>query len=685
MAVRGKRTIGVGNPQGGAIGTVGLDTADTPFQTFDVPIFDGKAKALAGMSKGLSAASAMFEDIAKDASNADFLTTSRDLTTTAQDMESSWKASGVSPDPSTSVGEGMGEAAVGRLQGKKWNLGPALGKGANKNWFKATTDFFAVEVTRIKGTEEYTNLTRSDRKAMDELLQKTELSYRAKALLHMQTQTKIHLKAELTTTRDMKKDIAVGDAGNAGVAHSSLANMISSVQEVARMETGATLDDVAVRGAAIEAMDDVAQKSIDNLLNSQDPNRAEKARQWMAMNTTVEVDGHKITLSDDKKNDLNQLIATSVVGEIGRAFGNTLYSKHKDDAAGAQKEIEANNKGYDLKTKQAAQKQYENRRKIVDSQKKRVDTDRYEKAMTDAGNGIESGDAVKARLTGKQRREVDAEFHHAVQMAIEGEVTTDVTVKRKWDGMTDPERAAIDYDVFLVQYAGNMNSADGTRDKVKADWLTARNASGKKKTATEIRLNTLARSMKKSSAGQIKTYFDGRVSARKVRLYTGKSGRDKARRAAFVEAADQEFKERNTDQTPMSQTEADALLDALTARIVIDGDEAMAFNVITEARDEDGDLLRGSEDAARVMSGIEVRDRFEVMQWYRKVKRIGSGEPIKLEDLGEFISKNITLASPPENMVQQLRKALVNNNIEPNQVNISDYYRRWLINKNGRL
>ena len=399
MAVRGKRTIGVGNPQGGAIGTVGIDTADTPFQTFDVPIFDGDAKALAGLSKGLGAASALFEDIAKDASNADYLTTSRDLFTTAMDMEASWSASGVSPNPGTAVGAGKGEALVGQAQGKKWNRGPALGKGANKDWFKATTEDMTVEINRITGTKEYANLTRSDRKAMDELLQKTELSYRATALLHMQTQTKIHLKGELTTALAMQKDIAIGAAGNPGAAHSRLANVVSSIQEVARMETGATLGDVAVRGAAIEAMDDVAQKSIDNLLNSQDPNRAEKARQWMAMNTTVEVDGHKITLSDDKKNDLNILIAKNVQNEVGRRLGNKAWLDHGKDNRGFNKWL-AKRTDITAETKELIRAQYKDRLADEVAQEKQELQIKKTNAvkLARAGKFEQIGDAVLAQL-----------------------------------------------------------------------------------------------------------------------------------------------------------------------------------------------------------------------------------------------------------------------------------------------
>jgi hypothetical protein len=681
MAKRGKRTIGVGNPQGGAIGTVGLDVAETPLQRFDVPIFDGMAKALGEGSKGLFAASAMVADIAKDASDADYLTTSRDLTTTVQDMQSSWTAGGVSSDPSTAVAQGGAEALAGTIAGQPWNRGPAIGKGANRDWFAATTGDMTTELTRIKSTKEYGNLTQSDKKAMDKLILNTELSYRAKALLHMKEQTKIHKKAELSTARDMKKDAAVGDAGDAGIANTSLATMISSVQEVERMETGATLDDLAVRGAATEAMDDVAQKSIDNLLNSEAPDKAERARQWMAMNTTVEVDGHKISLSDGKRNDLNQLIATSVQGEVGRNTGNSMFATYGDDAAGAQKAIEADPKLTDgMKTAAAAQ--YEKRRTIVAAQVKRVDQNNVDAAMDKAGKGQMPGDAEMAKLRGPDKRSVRAEVLFW-QTYPKGGRVTDKTAKDKWMGMTQPERAELTYDKFLDQFANRFNAADGTRDKAIAAWTSAQNSQLTLETAQGIRLNTLVRSSNKSEAGRIRTYFNSQVASRKTRLWPGNGDNDKRKRAAFEQAAESEFEERNSNERPMSKVEADAMMSDLASQITIDGDEYQAFNVVTELKDEDGDLIKGSADAARVMAGVDVRDRFEVMRWYRRSKGLSSSDPIKLEDVGSFILGEITLKTPPEALVPKLRATLVKNGIPPTPDAMNDWYRRWLINKNG--
>lgn len=491
---RKKRTISVGNPQGGAIGTVGLDTADTPFQTFDVPIFDGKPKALGVLSKGLGAASALFADIAKDASNADYLTTSRDLSTTAMDMEASWSASGVSPNPGTAVGAGKGEALVGQAQGKKWNRGPALGKGANKDWFKATTEDMTVEINRIKGTKEYANLTRSDRKAMDELLQKTELSYRAKALLHMQTQTKVHLKAELEANKGLKQDAVPATSGNPPAGQQAMEQLASAVQEQARLETGATLKDSSVRVAAVKELDAAASITITNLMNSQDPARASKARAWLDANTITTLDGHELSLTPDMVIDLNLKIDTGLQKEVARNAGNKAWLDFGKDNRGFNNWL-AKQTNMTEAVKTGVRAQYKDRltdeRGQVTEELKIKKTKAVHKARQGNFEGI--GDAVLAELGGNMAaalRKISASVKRGAP------IISDPKIVNELNRMKPDELVAVE--LLEAKYLGGLSVTKWEHFSGKQSGILD-NKDPTKKTAMRTRVQIVTQNLK--SAG----------------------------------------------------------------------------------------------------------------------------------------------------------------------------------------
>jgi hypothetical protein len=331
---------------------------------------------------------------------------------TAQDMVASWTARGVSPDPSTSVGHGIGEAVVGgKLQGKKWNRGPAFGKGANIDWFKVTVEDFAGEIVRIKGTKEYSGLTRSDRKAMDALLQRNELAYRAKALLHMQEQTKIHLSAELEANLASKRDAVAATTNNPAAGKRAIQIMFSTLQEKSRLETGATFKDAAVRAAAVKELDDVSKTIITNMMNSQDPLRASKARAWLNANQTIEVDSAiatgedgkpiKISMTPNMRDDLNTLIDSGLKKEIGRAEGNRAWQTFGKDNRSFNKWL-ALQDDMTAETKKLVREQYTSRLGDEEAQVKRELTVKKADAvkLARAGKFDQIGDAVLAELGG---------------------------------------------------------------------------------------------------------------------------------------------------------------------------------------------------------------------------------------------------------------------------------------------
>jgi len=165
---------------------------------------------------------------------------------------------------------------------------------------------------------------------------------------------------------------------------------------------------------------------------------------------------------------------------------------------------------------------------------------------------------------------------------------------------------------------------------------------------------------------------------------------DKKERARFVEAARLEFLERHSIEKPMTIVEMTALIDEMTNDIVFTEGTNQTMPVseaIFGIRDEDGDLIEGDEMEDKkewLWQGVEDRDRFDVIRWYRRDNNIPKGKEIDANQLHNWIFNTVikTRKIPPEHLIS-IDAGLGYLGLPPNEVNRQNYYMRWLISVNG--
>ena len=365
--------------------------------------------------------------------------------------------------------------------------------------------------------------------------------------------------------------------------------------------------------------------------------------------------------------------------EIALSVGIDLFGTHGQDSTAALTELDART-DLDAATKNAAEVKYESRRSKADAEKTRATQDHFEGAMEAAqgGNGSVSA-ADLALMEGDDARKVQLEMQYWDDDRASGGIITDRTAKRAWDGMSKTERGALTYVQFLEQYGNKFSNIDGFRDKATEDWRLAQDSRLATETTEGRRLSKLELAANKSAATNARTSFNRIVEARKTAMYTGTTASDKAHKATFVEAAELEFRDRNTNENPMSDADMMSMINALTNRITIGGDEFQTFNVITNARDEDGDVLKGSAEAGALMSGVDVEDRFEVIQWYRKEHGISANEAVRLEDVGAYFHDNITMSITPAELVPVIHEMLVEHGRSTSAANVRQEYLTFLM------
>ena len=300
------------------VGAVPLATdVSTPFQSFTVPA----APDLSGISDAATGVFTAFAQIAEtideDRSQADYLSLTNEASKIEQDARDSWLRP---PDPAEII------AGVSPPT-KAYDRGQVIGKAATRAWADQTANDFEAEISRMQNSEEYKNLRREDRISLDNVMAKSLLGYRSKALMHSRVQTKAYRAAQLDAHVAIKAEDVTATAENPPAGNKALKLLFSAIATAAKDKDGSASDAPAVLVAYTAKHDAAADILIVNLMNSQDPDRSAKATRWLDANSSVKFADMTIKMSDDKLTDLRALVAEGSLKDAGRRKGNAAFDR----------------------------------------------------------------------------------------------------------------------------------------------------------------------------------------------------------------------------------------------------------------------------------------------------------------------------------------------------------------------
>jgi len=613
----------------------------TRTQTVRAGDFGVQGRALQAAGKGIQTAAQGLDTFLADRSQkkqqALFLRTQRNLTSFVQDYENEYKSPAMS------------------AEGVLVNANSALGERATDQWFKDSITTFDAKADEVRSSEEYQSLRPDDQLVIDRYLEGERQGFRANAALHLSNQANIELQAEFAANQTLKRDDAVRYAGQPGQANARLQGYIGLELQQAR-SNGQDADDPAVRVKIQTELDGVAQTSIDNILNSNDPNKVEKARIWLATNGSIDMAGQTFQLTADKRNDIEQLISsTEETGKV-RVIGQAYHQRFGSDITGA---IEALNADPSLTPdqKNAVEDRVRDLAGVQQAQLDRQRDEFYRNLSVRAGRGEPIGDAELNRLTGPQKQNIISMLQYA---ARSNPMVDNQDVREEWAGMSQPQRAQLSLTALNQAFRNSLTAE--TADKVLSDWTAAREQHRGDTNAAALRAAAADQQQLNSEQSRARTYFEKQLSDRVDALVDNKEL--KATQAAQIRSiARREFEERNIIERPMTEAETEALLNDTIVRSASGG---YAAGISQDLYDEDGDPV-GVTDLEKnaVISAIPETDRFDLMRWYRKSEDLSARDPVNIKKFSEWVMRPtsagganwlfMTIADVPPSELQKIQ------------------------------
>ena len=393
-------------------------------------------------------------------------------------------------------------------------------------------------------------------------------------------------------------------------------------------------------------------------------------------------------LSADALGRAEAAVSAMRLDKVSRAEGVALFNRLPDNPTAAKEELEARD---DIggRMKDAIFDRYLKERAFAEAEEDRIYAEQYESAMINAklGDGSVS-EPVLAMMRGQDARAVRAEMDYWELDKVSGSVHTDRDAMIEWNGMLDNARALLDYDKFLTDFGNKFSHSNGDRDRAITAWRSARHSQQAAESAADQYWAKLALQDKKTLYTRVEKAFEHLLTTRTEILWERNTERNKRFRNQFIEAARLEFGERHDDDDPLNMKEMREIVDEVGARIVIGGGlserSLHGSEVLSDVRDAKGKLVGGRAEVALAFGGVEERDRFEVLRWYRLDNNIPITEPIILKELRAWVLENVTLTRViPPAVSESVNIGLDRLGMAINEANRQDYYRRYLINKHG--
>ena len=110
------------------------------------------------------------------------------------------------------------------------------------------------------------------------------------------------------------------------------------------------------------------------------------------------------------------------------------------------------------------------------------------------------------------------------------------------------------------------------------------------------------------------------------------------------------------------------------------------FDLMSDVRGADGRLVgnRKGKDVSEMLSAFEERDRFEIIQWYRRSTGIPANDPVEEAKLDAFIFSELLITHDiPEKVLNEINQMLFDTGKAENVNNQQHLYRRFLIHRGG--
>lgn len=425
-------------------------------------------------------------------------------------------------------------------------------------------------------------------------------------------------------------------------------------------------------------------------------------------------------LSNEALDRLEGVLNTTATDQRARAAGIQLFVDHGQDSKAAVAAVEAMNISDPEKDAIRVRYQFERAQALAARDLAYAERLKNFYKIAMGGDGTVPISDLDT-LDTDDRRAVEAvmDYHEKEK---QNNNKTDPVVLEKWDAMNRDERGVISPGEFFKNYAGKVSNTAGERDNMIGEWEIAvekvrGDVASVKALAAQHRLqnDTAARRENRVDFGIL---VDGRMDM--LWPETGDEKHQTPARAAFKVAVWREFNQRaergvlkgSGTRPPLTTVEMDEIIKTATFRIYLGGKQLQVFDVMADVYDRKGEFVgerEGSEKKALELESfalLEERDRFEVIQWYRRTpegkKAIKANEGrIDGVALNDWIFKNVFLkggkfklptddglgAPGAENYIPSTSDAinltLDDLGMEKNERNRQDLYRRYLIHKKG--
>ena len=631
MAPRVKRLAGQGAQNIGAFTADKVQAANTPFQNLKLPDLNDSSTPNMLMQAGKFTQEAagtiaqISQGIRQDQADAFLLNTGNAASDKSQTLTASYKSAPTNYNPVTGA--------------TSQNPDAAYGAKANPKWFTAKMGEWDAHETSVRDTDEYKDLNTANKLAVDAKLAASRNGFRATAMSWMVDQGNASRKTALEQTVVSKQNDIISDP----VRIKSHTKALITAVENSHMNTGSA--PVVIVNAARTAVGTALTTTVDNILNSSDPDRVKNAAAALRDGGTFTVHGKEVKIDGNTATDLRLKIELETSGEKSRALGNTLFDKFAGNEPGAM--VELRKKSLSDADFKATKAQFQERQRMADAYKSRTDTEALDADNLSASNGEHISEARILRHTPQQQKTIRAHSLYAKELRLRPVRPTVPAKKQSWDMMEDKDLAAITEEKFLTEWLPNFNTLDGTADKIIDEYTAARNSAG---VATiKLARSETARKRKEQNTEQKKSnsYF----KAQSANLF-GSNGAlveggalKKAQAAMIRSVAKREFEERNSIKA-MEATETDKLLKDISTSVLLkttgvlsSDDEGQIGLAAFDITNEDGELLKGGVAISKTLATVPASDRFEMLRWFTRQSGQGNKKQIDANELDAFIVK----------------------------------------------
>lgn len=651
------RIPGIAAP-GQQIGSVRTRTTPQPFQRINAPVEAfgiGQAKTLEAISKGLDGVQEWAAGIDQDNADALLLKVQGQMKTERQARENGWSA------PATD-------------QNGVPNQYHATGELASRDWAKQSSEDFEKIGAGVRESDEYKKLSIANQRAIDKWIQDEEVAHRGRIMEHHAGQSKANYKARVQANTEILHDSVVSNAQRPVDAQRDLTG-IAGVTIAENGKEGRAANDTIVFDQVRGRITPAVEAAVTSILGDvNDPHAAQKAKDFLAMNGTIKVQGQEFSIDPAVRDKLEGQIEATKVGAQARTIGDELFSKHGQDNEAAYQALLKKNLPEPVIT--AAQAHYQKRAGDNKAQVAHERAEHYRRVSIAAGQGQKPSDADLDALPMQQRQAVEAEWRYRDRVAkYGGAEQDDHAVKRSWMGMSEAERAGKSQVELYDEILSKMTP--DTADEILNEWRDAKASQGTlDKTEAEK-----AAKLQRSATSLARKEFTGLLDAKLDAVLPSSS--DKDEKAAMKYVLLREFGERNRVK-PMTLEEMDSFLNSATTRILLDGDTGFLGATGGTFLKQGGKQVTQFDKITGALAQIPPEDRFDVMRWYLKQNpdAVDAEGAVDTQKVNEWLNENylgITVqdmrASP---QYSAIKREIERKGVTETDALVEQMYRKWM-------